>query len=41
MLALLRELKKSYPRAFILGHHDLNPMKECPCFGAASEYSSI
>ena len=41
LLALLRELKKSYPRAFILGHHDLNPQKECPCFNAASEYSSI
>lgn len=36
--ALLIELRKSYPRALILGHHDLDPQKACPCFNAASEY---
>ena len=37
---LLRELKQRYPRALIVGHHDLNPMKACPCFDAA-EYAGI
>lgn len=39
--ALLVELKRSYPRALILGHHDLNPQKACPCFDAASEYKNL
>ena len=38
---LLRELKQRYPRALIVGHHDLNPMKACPCFDAAHEYAGI
>ena len=37
---LLLELKQRYPRALIVGHHDLNPMKACPCFDAA-EYAGI
>ena len=37
---LLLELKQRYPRALIVGHHDLNPMKACPCFDAA-EYRSL
>ena len=41
LVALLRELKKAYPKALIVGHHDLNPMKECPCFDAAKEYRSL
>ena len=32
LLALLRELCRQFPKALIVGHHDLNPMKECPCF---------
>ena len=28
---LLRMLHRSYPRALIVGHHDLNPHKDCPC----------
>lgn len=35
---LLCKLHKRYPKALIVGHHDLNPMKACPCFDAASEY---
>ena len=31
---LLKELKERYPRALIVGHHDLNPLKACPCFDA-------
>ena len=35
---LLKELKERYPRALIVGHHDLNPLKACPCFDAVKEY---
>ena len=35
---LLEELKERYPRALIVGHHDLNPLKACPCFDAVKEY---
>ncbi len=38
LLALLRELKRIFPHALIVGHHDLNPMKPCPCFNAEREY---
>lgn len=40
MLTLLRELKQDFPQALIVGHHDLNPMKACPCFDAVGEYRS-
>lgn len=35
---LLGELHRRYPRALIVGHHDLNPTKACPCFDVVSEY---
>ena len=38
LLTLLRELKRQFPQALIVGHHDLDPQKDCPCFGAAGEY---
>ena len=41
LVALLRELKRVFPRALIVGHHDLNPMKNCPCFDAAKEYREL
>ena len=41
LLALLRELKRQFPKALIVGHRDLNPMKGCPCFDAVKEYSQI
>ena len=41
LLALLRELCRQFPKALIVGHHDLNPMKECPCFSCTKEYSNI
>ena len=41
LIALLRELKKAYPKALIVGHNVLNPQKACPCFDAAKEYGSI
>lgn len=41
LLALLRQLKQVFPRALIVGHHDLNPIKQCPCFDAEREYRGI
>ena len=38
MRRLLDDLHQRYPRALIVGHHDLNPQKACPCFDAAKEY---
>ena len=41
LLALLRELKRIFPRALIVGHHDLNPIKPCPCLNAEREYRGL
>lgn len=41
ILTLLRELKQDFPQALIVGHHDLNPMKACPCFDAVGEYREL
>ena len=38
MLSLLRELKGRYPRAIIVGHNTLNPLKACPCFNVFKEF---
>lgn len=38
--ALLVELKKSYPRALIMGHN-VFANKACPCFDAAKEYADL
>ena len=39
---LLEELHRRYPRAVIIGHHDLNPMKACPCIeNVAHEYADL
>ena len=27
--------------AHSIGHHDLNPMKECPCFNCTEEYREL
>ena len=37
---LIEQLHAAYPKALIVGHHDLNPMKDCPCFDAA-EYADL
>ena len=40
--ALVRRLKKAHPDARILGHRDLPDVhKDCPCFDAVAEYSSL
>jgi len=41
LLALLRRLKREFPQALIVGHHDLNPEKPCPCFEAVREYRGV
>ena len=41
MRQLLEELHGRYPRALIVGHHDLNPGKDCPCFDAVREYADM
>lgn len=41
LLALLRELKRLFPHALIVGHHDLNSLKDCPCFDAEKEYREL
>ena len=42
MRRLLEELHARYPRAIILGHHDLNPQKDCPCIpNVAYEYADL
>ena len=39
---LLRQLHWTYPRAVILGHHDLDPQKDCPCIeNVAHEYADL
>ena len=42
MRTLLEELHARYPRAVIVGHHDLNPLKACPCIeDVAREYADL
>ena len=42
MRQLLEDLHLRYPRALIVGHHDLNPLKDCPCIeNVAQEYVDI
>ena len=39
----LRQLRRDYPEARILGHYQLSPYirKACPCFDAREEYGEI
>ena len=30
--SLIEDLHQRFPKALIVGHHDLNPTKACPCF---------
>lgn len=38
---LLENLHRRYPKALIVGHHDLNPLKACPCMNVAAEYADL
>ena len=37
----LEELHRMFPKALIVGHHDLNPGKDCPCYGVMTEYRDL
>ena len=42
MRQLLENLHQRYPRALIVGHHDLNPLKACPCIeNVVEEYADL
>ena len=42
MRRLLEDLHGRYPKALIVGHHDLDPQKACPCIeNVAREYADI
>lgn len=42
LLAILKDLRRLYPKAKICGHRDLDKQgKECPSFDATSEYKNI
>ena len=42
MRQLLEDLHRRYPRAVIVGHHDLYPPKPCPCIkDVAHEYADL
>ena len=41
MRQLLEDLHRRYPRAVIVGHHDLDHGKNCPCFDAVNEYKNL
>lgn len=32
MKSLVERMHRLFPKALIVGHHDLNPTKACPCF---------
>ena len=39
---LLEDLHRRYPRAWIVGHHDLDPRKDCPCIpDVVREYADL
>ena len=41
IVKLLKELKRQFPEAKIVGHRDLGARKACPCFDAAKEYDKL
>ena len=41
LLGILTDMRKMYPKAKIVGHHDYEPRKDCPCFDAKKEYSRL
>ena len=43
LMDLLRQLRRDYPEARILGHYQLSPYikKACPCFDARKEYETL
>ena len=38
---IVEQMHAYFPNAVIVGHHDLNPIKDCPCFDAVREYRDL
>ena len=38
---LVKRMRAQFPKALVVGHHDLNPMKVCPCFDVVWEYRNL
>ena len=38
---LITQLHQRFPKAVIVGHHDLNHSKTCPCYDVVSEYRDL
>ena len=38
---LMGRLHGQFPNALIVGHHDLNPLKDCPCYDVVGEYQDL
>ena len=38
---LIKDLKKRYPKALVVGHNVFNKYKACPCFDAVKEYMNM
>ena len=41
LIELLKQLRQRFPKALIMGHNTLDPMKACPCFNAAKEFKDL
>lgn len=41
LFLVLLSLARMYGNKEIVGHHDLNPLKACPCFDAKKEYRYV
>lgn len=39
--ALLTRLHREFPQALIVGHHDLDPGKACPCMNVFAEFADL
>ena len=39
--SLVEQMHERFPKALIVGHHDLDPTKLCPCFDAVAEYKDL
>ena len=37
----VERLHRQFPKALIVGHHDLDPHKPCPCYDVVTEYSDL
>ena len=37
---LVDKLHRQFPKALIVGHHDLEPSKPCPCFEVVKEFAA-